>query len=151
MYAEFNNKPVPRMVVAKNIDYTPDITSDEYWDRHHIAVVRVAVTSPQQSPRVRAFRSIASLLAKEGPPHGRIFTACEGMLKSQKPDIRRAGTALLHNPSQHSIQRPERLYTARGNDHPRGARRPGGTAPREPRWEATSKRSRGPRNSSGLD
>jgi hypothetical protein len=34
-------EPRAQLVRAKNIDYTPDLTSDSYWDAHHICVVRV--------------------------------------------------------------------------------------------------------------
>lgn len=36
-----DSKPKLSLVRAKNIDYTPDITSDPYWDTHHICVVHV--------------------------------------------------------------------------------------------------------------
>ncbi|HEX4963508.1 MAG TPA: hypothetical protein VF173_21950 [Thermoanaerobaculia bacterium] len=35
------------MVVTKNIDYTPDLTSDLYWDAHHIALVRIVAVAEQ--------------------------------------------------------------------------------------------------------
>jgi hypothetical protein len=43
----------PRAVLeqAKNIDETPDITSDEYWDEHHIAVVRATDVIPLEPNR----------------------------------------------------------------------------------------------------
>ncbi|MBI3757311.1 MAG: hypothetical protein HY267_04975 [Deltaproteobacteria bacterium] len=30
-----------KLAHAKNIDYTPDVTSDTYWDTHHICAVRI--------------------------------------------------------------------------------------------------------------
>jgi hypothetical protein len=36
-----NGESAASLVCAKNIDYTPDVTSDQYWDTHHICVMRV--------------------------------------------------------------------------------------------------------------
>lgn len=43
----------PRAVLeqAKNMDETPDITSDEYWDKYHIAVVRATDVVPLEPNR----------------------------------------------------------------------------------------------------
>jgi hypothetical protein len=40
------------MIFAKNIDYTPDFTSEAYWDAHHIALVRI-VAAEEQEGRLR--------------------------------------------------------------------------------------------------
>jgi hypothetical protein len=46
-------KDTPRAVLeqAKNVDEPPDITSDEYWDAHHIAVVRATEVVPLEPNR----------------------------------------------------------------------------------------------------
>jgi hypothetical protein len=36
---------------AKNIDYTPDVTSDAYWDTHHIGAVRVTAAGKDEQNR----------------------------------------------------------------------------------------------------
>lgn len=49
---DLNNSGEPAVLErAKNIDHAPDITSDEYWDTHHIAVVRVADAAPAERDR----------------------------------------------------------------------------------------------------
>lgn len=51
---------------AKNIDYTPDVTSDTYWDTHHICAVRVTNRESDQEGKERiAYRMVRQI--SEGP------------------------------------------------------------------------------------
>jgi hypothetical protein len=54
------------MTHAKNIDYTPDLTSDTYWDTHHICAVRVTNLERDQERKEQiSYRVVRQI--SEGP------------------------------------------------------------------------------------
>lgn len=61
-----NVESVPRLAWTKHIDHTPDITSDEYWDTHHIAVVRVTGIDKDVAGKDRVAHRV-ELKISEGP------------------------------------------------------------------------------------
>lgn len=50
-----HNNPYLRWIPAKYIDYTPDVTSDDFWDAHEVSVVRVESVEgdPAEDGRIR--------------------------------------------------------------------------------------------------
>jgi hypothetical protein len=56
---------------AKNIDYTPDVTSDSYWDTHHIGAVRVTAAGKDEQNREYIIYELERQLTGQPPDRAR--------------------------------------------------------------------------------
>lgn len=87
-----DDRPPDRLVIlqAKNVSHLPDITSDEYWDTHDIALVRVEPEAETGRPAVahRVLRRISEGPIEATPPAGLARPTAEG---TEIPSAPRAG------------------------------------------------------------
>jgi len=56
---------------SKNIDYTPDITSDAYWDTHHVCIVRVTETGRDEAGKERVTFEVTQWISERPGSHTR--------------------------------------------------------------------------------
>ncbi|HUY92482.1 MAG TPA: hypothetical protein VMV10_27310 [Pirellulales bacterium] len=98
MFTTLNTMFVGAECSAKSIDYTPDLTSDEYWDAHSICLMRVTDVPPAANGKETITLDVIARLSSQSCQELKSVTASSlwfGVDEAPRPQPLRTGDTVV--------------------------------------------------------